>query len=210
MRSTRRTGRKKARLFWVNAVRSFRSDVQRLTTNDLSSIASISLSSSSNPSLKCYLSACKLLDVLVVLSSSDLYNFQLWVQRTFLAARSCLLFISCRQAFVVDSDNEHSNSNLDRFIAFSQRLSILLDQKRHSTSTSNHDSLPVRRNHDRPLLHQRAISNIIELYPFFRSLSAITLGEAPILPNETNNQTSESSLNTIEMSILEDFVESWI
>ena len=101
---------------------------------------------------------------------------------------------------MAEPENDDWNGNLDRFIAFSARLSALLDQKLQSTPVSVRDSLPMLRNHHRTLLDQRAISNIIELSPFFHFLSAMNVCEESVV----------STSNAIESSILEDFLESWI
>jgi len=56
-----------------------RSHVQRLVTNDLATTNVTNISTGVNPSLKMYLYACKLLDVLLAIPYSELDYFQLYV-----------------------------------------------------------------------------------------------------------------------------------
>jgi hypothetical protein len=48
-----------------------------MVTNDLAPTNVTSASTGSNPALKMYLYACKLLDVLLAMPYSELYHFQL-------------------------------------------------------------------------------------------------------------------------------------
>ncbi|CAM4958947.1 unnamed protein product [Rotaria socialis] len=210
-----------------------KSHVQRLVTNDLATTNVASTSTGSNPALKMYLYACKLLDVLLAMPYSELYHFQLF-----------------RSAFVTDEDANDRKSPIDTFIAFSIRLSKLLERKLQSMSTSMHDRIPIIKNINRPLLRLRTITNIIELYPFFNCLTQMhtydhhhyqhtlpththTLNkQMPILKKKesskkknkslthassyrksestTMNSVKEETMSEIETSVLEDFVESWI
>ncbi|CAF4238258.1 unnamed protein product, partial [Adineta steineri] len=77
-----------------------RSYVQRMTTQE------ITLLNNPNLILKVYLYACKLLDILLAIPFSDIYQFQLF-----------------RSAFVDDHVKNYENSTLDTFITFSIRLS---------------------------------------------------------------------------------------
>ncbi|CAF2541147.1 unnamed protein product [Rotaria sp. Silwood2] len=78
-----------------------KSNVQRMTTNDITLTNISNGTTDSNPSLKMYLYACKLLDTLLAMPYSELCQFQLF-----------------RSAFVVDHDIINSNSNIDIFIVF--------------------------------------------------------------------------------------------
>ncbi|CAF4922768.1 unnamed protein product, partial [Rotaria magnacalcarata] len=86
------------------------------------------------------------------------------------SANICFLS-SFRSAFVTDEDANDRKSPIDTFIAFSIRLSKLLERKLQSMSTSMHDRIPIIKNTNRPLLRLRTITNIIELYPFFNCLT---------------------------------------
>ncbi|CAF1040873.1 unnamed protein product [Didymodactylos carnosus] len=90
-----------------------KSHIQRLAMNDLASttVSSTPSGQGLNPALKMYLFACKLLDVLLAMPYSELYHFQLF-----------------RSAFVSDEDGGRK-TNTDSFIAFSARLSKLLERK---------------------------------------------------------------------------------
>lgn len=55
----------------------FRSHVQRMVTNDLTTTNVSSNPTTSSAALKMYLYACKLLDVLLTMPYSELYHFQL-------------------------------------------------------------------------------------------------------------------------------------
>ncbi|CAM4914423.1 unnamed protein product [Rotaria socialis] len=168
-----------------------KSNVQQMTTNDLTLTNISNGSSDTNPSLKMYLYACKLLDILLIMSYSGLYHFQLF-----------------RSAFVADHDTDNSDSNLDIFIAFSIRLFKLFERKLTSTTTPLHDHLPIiDSNSNPPLLRLRTISTIIELFPFFKFLGRIHLNENLYVRND--QVLSPDTINDIETSVLEDFVESW-
>ncbi|CAF4045021.1 unnamed protein product [Rotaria sp. Silwood2] len=133
-----------------------KSNVQRMTTNDITLTNISNGTTDSNPSLKMYLYACKLLDTLLAMPYSELCQFQLF-----------------RSAFVVDHDIINSNSNIDIFIAFSIRLCKLLEQKLQLMPISMCDQLLIISNSNYPLLRLRTISNIIELFPFFNCLARI-------------------------------------
>ena len=55
----------------------YRSRVQRMVTHDISATNITNTSTSTNPALKMYLYACKLLDVLLAMPYSEFYHFQL-------------------------------------------------------------------------------------------------------------------------------------
>ncbi|CAF3354247.1 unnamed protein product [Rotaria sp. Silwood1] len=210
-----------------------KSHVQRMVTNDLATTNVSNTSNASNPALKMYLYACKLLDVLLAMPYSELYHFQLF-----------------RSAFVTDEYINDRKSPIDTFIAFSIRLSKLLERKLQLMSTSIHERLPIIKNMNRPLLRLRTITNIIELYPFFNCLTQMHTYDhhhyQHSLPTHTNisnkqislpkkkesskkknkslihissyrksdsttmNSIKEETMSEIETSVLEDFVESWI
>ncbi|CAF2527782.1 unnamed protein product [Rotaria sp. Silwood2] len=210
-----------------------KSHVQRMVTNDLATTNVSSSSNASNPALKMYLYACKLLDVLLAMPYSELYHFQLF-----------------RSAFVTDEYINDRKSPIDTFIAFSIRLSKLLERKLQLMSTSIHERLPIITNTNRPLLRLRTITNIIELYSFFNCLTQMHTYDhhhyQHSLPTHTNisnkqisipkkkesskkknkslqhissyrksdsttmNSIKEETMSEIETSVLEDFVESWI
>ncbi|CAF4329023.1 unnamed protein product, partial [Rotaria sp. Silwood2] len=210
-----------------------KSHVQRMVTNDLATTNVSSSSNASNPALKMYLYACKLLDVLLAMPYSELYHFQLF-----------------RSAFVTDEYINDRKSPVDTFIAFSIRLSKLLERKLQLMSTSIHERLPIITNTNRPLLRLRTITNIIELYSFFNCLTQMHTYDhhhyQHSLPTHTNisnkqisipkkkesskkknkslqhissyrksdsttmNSIKEETMSEIETSVLEDFVESWI
>jgi hypothetical protein len=54
-----------------------------MVTNDLTTTNVSSTLTSSNPALKMYLYACKLLDVLLAMPYSELHHFQLYVHFCF-------------------------------------------------------------------------------------------------------------------------------
>ncbi|CAF0944762.1 unnamed protein product [Adineta steineri] len=206
-----------------------KSHVQRMVTNDLATTNV----TSSNPALKMYLYACKLLDVLLAMPYSELHHFQLF-----------------RSAFVTDEDTNDRKPPMDTFIAFSIRLCKLLERKLQSIPASIRDRLPVIKTSTRPLLRLRTITNIIELYPFFNCLTRMHTYDhhhyQHSLPTHTNtfnkqislsktkdsskkkskslihtssyrksesstmNSIKEETMSEIETSVLEDFVESWI
>ncbi|CAF4864366.1 unnamed protein product [Rotaria sp. Silwood2] len=97
-----------------------------MTTNDITLTNISNGTTDSNPSLKMYLYACKLLDTLLAMPYSELCQFQLF-----------------RSAFVVDHDIINSNSNIDIFIAFSIRLCKLLEQKLQLMPISMCDQLLI-------------------------------------------------------------------
>ena len=78
---------------------------------------------------------------------------------------------SFRSAFVTDEDANDRKSVNDTFIAFSIRLTKLLERKLQSMSSATRDRLPMSKNFSRPLLRLRNITHIIELYPFFHCLT---------------------------------------
>ncbi|CAF0958288.1 unnamed protein product [Adineta steineri] len=206
-----------------------KSHVQRMVTNDLATTNV----TSSNPALKMYLYACKLLDVLLAMPYSELHHFQLF-----------------RSAFVTDEDTNDRKPPMDTFIAFSIRLCKLLERKLQTIPASMRDRLPVIKTSTRPLLRLRTITNIIELYPFFNCLTRMHTYDhhhyQHSLPTHTNtfnkqislsktkdsskkkskslihtssyrksesstmNSIKEETMSEIETSVLEDFVESWI
>ncbi|CAF3374341.1 unnamed protein product [Rotaria sp. Silwood1] len=168
-----------------------KSNVQRLTTNDITSTNISNGSSDSNSSLKMYLYACKLLDILLAMPYSELYHFQLF-----------------RSAFVTAHDITNSNSNIDIFIVFSIRLFILFEQKLQLMPTSIRNQIPINNNSNHPLLRLRTISNIIELFPFFNCLAKMHINDNLYSKNE--QILLSDTMNEIETSVLEDFVESWL
>lgn len=78
---------------------------------------------------------------------------------------------SFRSAFLTDEDRVDKKPPVDTFIAFSIRLSKLLERKLQSMPPTIVDRLPKISNANRPLLRLRTITNIIELYPFFHCLT---------------------------------------
>ncbi|CAF3570172.1 unnamed protein product [Adineta steineri] len=151
-----------------------RSYVQRMTTQE------ITLSNNPNLILKVYLYACKLLDILLAIPFSDIYQFQLF-----------------RSAFVDDHVKNYENSTLDTFITFSIRLSKLFEQK--------FQTIPIIQTSNFPLLRLRIISNISELFPFFNYLSKMHLYDNLYLKKDQIFLSDKT--NAIETSILEDFLE---
>lgn len=82
-----------------------------------------------------------------------------------------LYAFSFRSAFVTDEDTNDRKPPLDTFIAFSIRLSKLLERKLQTIPSSIRDRLPSIKTAARPLLRLHTISSIIELYPFFNCLT---------------------------------------
>jgi len=68
-------------MFFFVSVKSnlfnYRSQVQRMVTNELTTTNVSTPSTGVNPALKMYLYACKLLDVLLAMPYSELHHFQL-------------------------------------------------------------------------------------------------------------------------------------
>ena len=118
------------------------------------------------------------------------------------------LFFSFRSAFIADHDTINQNSNTHTFVAFSIRLSKLFERKFQSMPASIRDQLPVIKNPTCPLLRLKTITNIIELFPFFNYLSNIPTYDNICLKND--QIILSDKINDIEISVLEDFVESWI
>ncbi len=79
---------------------------------------------------------------------------------------------------------------MDTFIAFSIRLSKLLELKLQSTTTSIRDRLPIIKNSNRPLLRLRTITHIIELYPFFNCLTRMHTYDHHHYQHPLTSQTS--------------------
>jgi hypothetical protein len=75
-------------------------------------------------------------------------------------------------------------------------------------SISIRDHLPIIKTSNCPLLRLRTISNIIELYPFFNCLSKMHLYGDDNLFLKNDQILISDKINEIEMSVLEDFVES--
>ncbi|CAF1108703.1 unnamed protein product [Rotaria sordida] len=166
-----------------------KSNIQRMTTSDITLTNISNGSSDSNPLLKMYLYACKLLDILLAIPYSELYHFQLF-----------------RSAFVTDHNITNSNSHIDIFITFSIRLFKLLEKKLQLMPISIHNQLPIIKNLNHPLLRLRTISNIIELFPFFNCLTKMHTNDNLYLNNE--QILLSDTMNEIETSVLEDFIES--
>ncbi|CAF4229302.1 unnamed protein product [Rotaria sordida] len=160
-----------------------------MTTSDITLTNISNGSSDSNPLLKMYLYACKLLDILLAIPYSELYHFQLF-----------------RSAFVTDHNITNSNSHIDIFITFSIRLFKLLEKKLQLMPISIHNQLPIIKNLNHPLIRLRTISNIIELFPFFNCLTKMHTNDNLYLNNE--QILLSDTMNEIETSVLEDFIES--
>jgi hypothetical protein len=74
--------------------------------------------------------------------------------------------------------------------------------------TSIRDNLPII-NHSRcPLLRLKTLPNIVELFPFFNYLVRMPIYDTLYLKRE--QILLSDKLSDIEISVLEDFVESWL
>lgn len=117
------------------------------------------------------------------------------------------MFYRFRTAFVSERNTTNQNPDIDVFIPFSTRLFKIFEQKIQSMSKSVRDQLPIDNNLNRPLLRLRTISNVIELFPFFHCLSQMHTNDKLHVKNE--QVLVSDTANDIEISVLEDFVESW-
>ncbi len=106
-------------------------------------------------------------------------------------------FFSFRSAFVTDEESNDRKSPIDTFIAFSIRLSKLLERKLQSIPPSIRDRLPIIKSSARPLLRLRTITNIIELYPFFNCLTHMHTYDH----HHQHPLTSQTSLSNKQISL---------
>lgn len=146
-----------------------------------------------NSKLHIYLSACKLIDLILTMPSSLTPQFQLY-----------------KWSFINTDDTINFNQR-DQFIPYLNKINNLLKIK-----YPNSKSVNLRQSLNGPLLRYKRISSLVDLKAFFEQVTAHQFVHSS---NQTHLITSHQLQNSLlmttnlklfEASVHEDFLEGWI
>lgn len=146
-----------------------------------------------NSKLHIYLSACKLIDLILTLPSPLTPQFQLY-----------------KWSFINTDDTINFNHR-DQFIPYLNKINHLLKSKYPNSKSVNLRSSP-----NGPLLRYKRISSLVDLRAFFEQVTAHQFVHSSNQTHIITSQQLQSSLLTttnlkqFEASVHEDFLEGWI
>ncbi|CAL4159977.1 unnamed protein product, partial [Meganyctiphanes norvegica] len=177
------------------------SHLKRLSTLDSSWVVSSQngLNAHNHPAwLTLYLSACKLLDLMLALTATHLPQFQMyrWAFVGHIYSSSLPSTLDNKSHKNGNSSNSHILQNCD-FVPHIARIAKLMNTKDESTSNSlNH----------RPgclLLTNSSISTLMDLQPFFNTLISSSFNAAVAPPSDARNNYMDHIERVLERDFLE-------
>jgi hypothetical protein len=160
----------------------------------LDHIASLNTTSQQSMSFKLpiYLSACKLIDLILTLPSSLTSQFQLY-----------------KWSFV-NTDDALNILQKDQFVPYLTKINNLLKIKHPNVKTQ----FMTKSLNGGPLIRQRQLGSIVELKPFFETATTHAFVHSSnqtqaINFNQSQNMLSATNLKHFESAVHEDFLDGW-
>lgn len=147
-----------------------------------------------NSKLHIYLSACKLIDLILTLPSPLTPQFQLY-----------------KWSFI-NTDDTINYKNRDQFVPYLNRINNLLKSK-----YPNSKSVNIRSSPNGPLLRYKRVTSLVDLKSFFEQVTTHQFvhnsNQTHLITNQQLQQNSilmTTNLKLFEASVHEDFLEGWI